>query len=137
MSEPAGVSADRPPVLSLTPVIPTAVHDADTFRVVVPMHGLLGAVHPDGWEETVRLAHVNAAELAAPGGREARDAVQSWLASHKALTLHCWGREKYGRLLGDLESVDGLLSAFVLGLGGSKPLAVRKQLEVHGGQAGA
>lgn len=112
-----------------------SVYDGDTFHVegtvtyevVADFKGLdLDAAVVV--REKVRLAHCDAAELADPGGRAARDAVKSWLAA-QPFAMVGFGRDKYGRWLADCERGDGtLLSAFVLALPGSVPMSLPAQL---------
>jgi hypothetical protein len=117
------ISTKKPPRLILGPCVPLVAHDADTIKVQVPMDAMIPGAVPGGWVEDVRLAHVNAPELATPEGVEALRRVDDWLAQTATVRLHVWGREKYGRLLGDLEDELGaMLSTFVLGISGSKPM---------------
>jgi hypothetical protein len=138
MTEPARVNTKVPPLLTIEPVLPLAAHDGDTFRVAVPMEVLIPGVVKGGWSENVRLAHVNAPELSTVQGYAAWQAVEKWLREHSGYRLHVWGREKYGRLLADLEAADGteeglLLSTFVAALPGTKPMMLHEQLGVHDG----
>ena len=116
------ISTKKPAVMVIEPVEPHDAHDADTVRVAIPMWSMVPGATT--WVEDVRIAHVNAAELNTDLGKKARAATVAWLEGHKAarLRLHIWGREKYGRLLGDLEAQDGFLSEVVLSLEGSRPM---------------
>lgn len=136
MATPDRISTKGEAPLKIAPAVVTDVHDGDTFHVSLPMYALIPGVEPGGWIEDVRLAHVNAPELSTAAGQTALTSVRGWILS-KALApatggpflLHVWGRDKYGRLLADLEATDGeLLSAYVLTLGGAVPMLVHEQL---------
>lgn len=133
---PATISTKAPAPLIMEPVTVLDNHDGDSFHASFAMDVLIPGAEPKGWKEDCRLAHVNAAELATPLGKGAQAAVAKWLADRGMgpFRLHVWGREKYGRLLSDLEDPTGaLLSAYVLTIAGTVPMLVREQLhEVHG-----
>jgi endonuclease YncB( thermonuclease family) len=131
VAEPAKISTKAPAPLILQPVTVTAVHDGDTFHVSFAMHVLLPGATP-GWSEDVRLAHVNAPELNTPLGVSAKAALDDWVRIWQpdGLRLHVWGRDKYGRLLADLESLGagGMLSRQIAAQAGTTAMLVAEQL---------
>ena len=86
------------------------MHDGDTFTAVrvarlEPRPGLRVAVEET---VTVRLPCGDAAELRADGGGyAARAALASALEAGGLSVVTAWKREKYGRLLADVERPDG------------------------------
>jgi len=84
--------------------------DGDTFRCQGDVHPII----PDSrvWIPKVRLIRVNAPEVG-DSAQTARDALVAWLRQ-RPFNLICFGRDKYGRLLGDAEMGEGLLSQFML-----------------------
>jgi endonuclease YncB( thermonuclease family) len=115
--------------LVIRPILVESVHDGDSLTVQLPLKYLWPGVRDVG--EKIRLAHVNAPELATTAGKDARGEVVGWVLTHGPFELVCYGREKYGRLLADLRSTDGsgdLLSEFVAGLGGTARVTLRDQL---------
>jgi endonuclease YncB( thermonuclease family) len=119
-----------------------SVYDADSFHVNGYLHAQV-AVGLPGYEgravglemvvqEMIRVVLVNAAELDAPGGRAARDAVRAWFAREVDPTnvpLLLKGRDKYKRLLADVVLPDGRkLSQFILSLSGSVPMKLFDQV---------
>lgn len=104
------------------------VVDGDTFVVRVPLYPLLLDV-PYA-EPKVRLAHVNAPEKTAFGGREATEAVAEFFRREPPFILHTYGRDKYSRLLADVENDSQLLSRIILGMQGSKPMEVARMLVI-------
>jgi endonuclease YncB( thermonuclease family) len=118
----AQISTKHPAPLVIEPAVPHDAHDADTFKCALPIEFLIPGART--WVEDVRVAHVNAAELNTPEGKAAQSVVQAWLSGVglEGGRLHIWGREKYGRLLADLEARGGvMLSDVVIAQGGSKP----------------
>lgn len=102
------------------------VVDGDTFVVGVPLYPLLLDV-PYA-EPKVRLAHVNAPEKTAFGGKEATEAVAEFFGREPPFILHVYGRDKYGRLLADVENETELLSRIILRMQGSKPMEVARMV---------
>lgn len=77
------------------------VHDGDTCHLDIDA-GFSVHVHAD-----VRLAHINAPELATPAGPPARDHLAGLLAG-AALTVKVLGPDKYGgRWQGEITLPDG------------------------------
>ena len=115
------------PKLHIGPCTLVEVHDADTFRVDVPITALIPSITE--MVPNIRLAHVNAAELSTADGKAATQRVVNWFAAVQPFTLLVFGPDKYGRTLGDVLLPDGtLLSTFVLTLSGTVPMSVHKQL---------
>lgn len=85
--------------------------DGDTFRC----QGKIEPILPDSqlWVPKVRVVRVNAPETGKPGAEEARDALVAWLI-RRPFSLICFARDKYGRLLADAESGEGLLSDYMM-----------------------
>lgn len=95
----------------IPPASKRSLLDGDTFRC----QGSVEPVIPDAqtWIPKVRLIKVNAPETGSFGADEARTALINWLM-RRPFNLICYARDKYGRLLGDAESGNGLLSDFML-----------------------
>ena len=88
-------------------------HDGDTLYADVQLLGTLWLIG-----EKIRVAGVNCPELPSVEGMEAADFTKNWIASHKFVLDLKPTRDKYGRLIGDLYSVDGeKLSTALLGSG--------------------
>jgi hypothetical protein len=113
------------PKLIISPVRVIEVHDADTMHISFPIHALWPDLPIASF--AMRVAKVNAAELSTAAGKAAKVEVDEWLADHPPTELLVYGREKYGRLLADLDSSNGLLSAFVLSIG-AKPMSIQEQV---------
>jgi endonuclease YncB( thermonuclease family) len=121
-----GVSTAKPRLV-IGPAQPTRVIDADTLKFSLPMHAIFPDIKSDGFEPTVRVAHVNAAELGTVEGDSARAAVLGWVSNsdHSVGTLLVYGRDKFGRLLADYRTNDGgVLSEMVMALVGTEPMGV-------------
>ncbi|OHB78643.1 MAG: hypothetical protein A2W31_15230 [Planctomycetes bacterium RBG_16_64_10] len=76
--------------------------------------------------DSVRIIEIDTPEVTGPSaaaGTIVRDRTKVWLASHKELWLIGRGREKYGRILGDVQPVGGgqPLSQWLLKNGYAKP----------------
>lgn len=107
------------------------VHDGDSILLSCPgLVGLLG-FHPSspGPQLYVRIAGVNAAELATRKGKEVRLSVVAWLSAQPFYDVEVYGREKYGRVLADVVRPGGelSLSSFLL-TQGALPMALKDQL---------
>lgn len=88
-------------------------HDGDTLYIDVQMMGTLWLVG-----EKMRVSGVNCPEMSTPEGLAAKQFTADWIAKHKYTLDLKPIRDKYGRLLGDLYSVDGeKLSAALLASG--------------------
>jgi len=92
------------------------VHDGDTIKVALDL----------GWHITytasIRLAGVNAPELATPAGPPAREFVDGLLPAGTAVTVVSHSLDKYGRVLGNVTLPDGRdLSAAVIAAGMGVP----------------
>lgn len=113
------------PRLYIKPTQIMTVIDADTVKVSVPLNALWPDI--ESYLPHVRLPHVNAAEMSTIEGQNARAAVLGWVSNpeHTNGLLAIFGRDKYGRLLADYVANDDLLSDFVLGLEGSKPMMLK------------
>lgn len=85
--------------------------DGDTFRC----RGNVIPIIPDSqlWVPKVRVIRINAPETGQPNADSARDMLIEWL-TQRPFNLVCYARDKYGRLLADAESGEGLLSQFLL-----------------------
>jgi endonuclease YncB( thermonuclease family) len=107
-------------VLCLT-VVPQIVRviDGDTIiiRLEIPAHPSTGEVEHRPF--TVRLLGVDARELRAPGGREAKAFTEAWLARGPVTVTAC-KYDGFGRLLGTV-------------VRGEQDLAVELVLAGHGG----
>lgn len=80
------------------------VHDGDTLWVTIDLGFYLEHRVP------VRLAGINAPELAVPAGKQARDALAAFIAAHPGQWLaqtYKSGEDKYGRWLATLIAPDG------------------------------
>lgn len=95
-------AADGAGALAVTVI---AVHDGDTLRVR----------DGTGPERTVRLAVIDAPEIAQPFGEQARDAVRA-LAQGRLVRLEPRGHDRYGRLLAVVWVPDGPLAPTDLSL---------------------
>lgn len=85
----------------IVPAVITSIHDGDTVTVYADLGWHLSfVVH-------VRLAHINAPELARPGGVEARDYLATLAPVGSSVTLTSHSLDKYGRTLGSLTLPDG------------------------------
>lgn len=95
----------------VSPKSPRERLDGDTFRC----QGEVKPIIPDAdlWIPKVRLVRVNAPETGVDGAEAARSALITWLSA-KPFGLVCYARDKYGRLLGDADRGDGLLSQYML-----------------------
>jgi endonuclease YncB( thermonuclease family) len=87
------------------------VYDGDTCHCVFFFHDV-------AIKFSVRLLGIDTPELKTGSHREeakiARDALVE-LILNKIVKLHCHGWDKYGRLLGDIETMDGInVSAYML-----------------------
>jgi micrococcal nuclease len=72
------------------PATVTGVHDGDSISCLADLGwGVWRAV-------TVRLAGINAQELAQPGGKEARDHLLGLMPIGTKVTLICLGVDKFG-----------------------------------------
>jgi endonuclease YncB( thermonuclease family) len=111
----------------LKPETPRSRLDGDTFRCL----GDVEPVIPDCklWAPKVRLVRVNAPETGDTGAEEARDALIEWLTPDP-FNLHCYGRDKYGRLLADAEKGAGLLSQYMLDHKLVKPMSMAHAREL-------
>jgi endonuclease YncB( thermonuclease family) len=112
----AGMTQTTTPVAIYNECTVLTVHDGDTVMAAVPGLGkTLGLAAPA--LVTVRVAHVNAAELDTAEGKRLRTVVRAWTTG-KTFTLHVYGREKYGRVLADLiDSTGATLSSVLIGEG--------------------
>lgn len=107
-----------------------SVHDGDTVTVRVtmalPLDLEVRYTHP------LRLEGCNCPELSTPQGIVARAYTVKWLVDHPApytLTLHGEGRDKYGRLLGNLKASDGhSLSDDLIAAGQAVVMKVARQV---------
>lgn len=82
----------------------TNVHDGDTVTVAVDLGFYITHTTP------VRLARINAPELATDAGKTAQQALADYIATNPGLwTVHTFktGEDKYGRWLANLYSPDG------------------------------
>jgi endonuclease YncB( thermonuclease family) len=95
-------AADGAGALAVTVI---AVHDGDTLRVR----------DGTGREWTVRLAVIDAPEIAQPFGEQARDAVRA-LVQGRLVRLEPRGHDRYGRLLAVVWVPDGPLAPTDLSL---------------------
>lgn len=80
------------------------VHDGDTLWVTIDLGFYLEH------RVRVRLAGINAPELAVPAGKQARAALVAFIAAHPGQWLartYKSGEEKYGRWLAKLIAPDG------------------------------
>lgn len=107
------------------------VHDGDSVLLSCPgLVGLLGfhASSP-GPQLYVRIAGVNAAELATRKGKSIRLSVVAWLSATPFYDVPVFGREKYGRVLADVVRPGGelSLSSFLL-TQGAPAMAIKEQL---------
>jgi micrococcal nuclease len=77
------------------------VHDGDTITVVCDL----------GWkincQVSVRIAHINAPELATPEGKAADAFVLTFCKAGDEVTLTSHSLDKYGRTLGSITLTDG------------------------------
>lgn len=110
------------------------VHDGDT-----PIARLLLELDPPGflrdcltmaftatWTTRVRVARINAPELGAPGGAEARDYVAELLPAGTPVTLAIYRLDDYGRPLTDVALPDGRdLATLMLQAGHAAPYTGR------------
>ncbi len=105
--------------------------DGDTFRC----QGSVEPVIPDcqTWIPKVRLVKVNAPETGDVGAEAARSALIDWLL-RRPFNLICYARDKYGRLLADAESGDGLLSDYMLDVGLVVPMTLADARELLSGR---
>lgn len=80
------------------------VHDGDTLAVVIDLgFWLAHTVH-------IRMAGINAPELATSAGPPARDALKAFIAAHAGqwtAQTYKTGEDKYGRWLATLFAPDG------------------------------
>lgn len=83
------------------PATVTAVHDGDTVTVEADLGWHIALTTP------VRLAGVDAPELATDAGKAARDFVATLLPIGAKVTLVSHSLDKYGRVLGTLALPDG------------------------------
>lgn len=113
--------SDQPlPAEALTvPASRPATHQTTILRVIdgdtiVVNHPLVG----DVWlmDAKVRIRGIDCPELPTPEGLAAKAYTEQWLADHTTdLTVNIgFQRDKYGRLLGDVYSTDGVLSGRLL-----------------------
>ena len=94
-----------------------SAHDGDTFKCIADVKTLMPDVAV--WQPTVRVVRINAPEVKQPGADEARIALVEWLGEGQ-FELMCYGRDKYGRLLGDGRRDGRLLSDAMLARGTPK-----------------
>lgn len=80
------------------------VHDGDTIMGTLDLGLRLGLA-----KASVRLAGVNAPELAADGGPEARDYVMGLVQPGDVLRVvsESWEHDNYGRIIGTVYLADG------------------------------
>lgn len=97
------------------------VHDGDTVWVTIDLGFYLAHRVP------VRLAGINAPELAAPAGQQARDALIAFVAAHPGQWLaqtYKSGEDKYRRWLARLIAPDGTdLNNWMVASGHAVPMA--------------
>jgi endonuclease YncB( thermonuclease family) len=85
-------------------ITPGAVHDGDTLWVTIDLGFYLAHT------VKIRLAGINAPELATPAGAPARDALIAFITTHPGqwtARTYKSGEEKYGRWLATLYAPDG------------------------------
>jgi endonuclease YncB( thermonuclease family) len=90
----------------------TRVVDGDTVRLIrtrdLGNADGLTITATDTTDVPVRLIHVDTPERGEVGWAEAKADLEKWVLGHEgSLTLHTAGRDRYGRLLGDLHDPDG------------------------------
>jgi endonuclease YncB( thermonuclease family) len=98
----------KSPIIHTFDCEPLTVTDGDTIHVLIDMP--LPFDMKLQWEHPLRLSGVNCPELASAQGPAARDFTRQWLTDHPApytLVTRGSGRDKYGRLCGELRAVDG------------------------------
>jgi micrococcal nuclease len=94
------------------------VYDGDTCHCAFPLHGV-----PTRF--SVRLLGIDTPELRTGTHKEeakiARDALSA-LILNRIVRLHCHGWDKYGRLLGDITTSDGVnVSTYMIEQGHAVP----------------
>ena len=73
-----------------------SVHDGDTLRCET----VVGNV-------SIRIRNIDAPELKQPGGIASRDYLRSYVKKGDSVDIDSYGRDKYGRVLGNVRASDG------------------------------
>lgn len=98
------------------PAVVSNVHDGDTITVTADLGWCISfVVH-------VRVAHINAPELATAEGKAARDFLATIIPIGSVVTLTSHSLDKYGRTLGTIVTVGSMdIAALMIAAGHAVP----------------
>lgn len=89
-----------------------SVHDGDTIWLDIDVGFYMSL------REKIRFARINTPELPTPDGKAATERLRELLPVGSTVRFDCYGKDKYGRWLGDVVMADGRMANDVMMLEG-------------------